>query len=149
MPPPPPPPPPLGKRSAPTYQEQNARAVVIRKPLWCDVNPVHAACQAGRLDLLCALLPARRGRRLPRRRSTAPVNKKDEDTWTPGHYACFYGHHAVLRELLLQGADFHAVNLNGCGLLQFAAGQGHLQCALLLLGAGADARHEDEDRNTV
>jgi hypothetical protein len=54
----------------------------------------------------------------------------------------------VLKELLAQGADPAAVNLNGCGLLQFAAGQGHLHCALLLLDAGADARHEDEDRNT-
>ena len=47
-----------------------------------------------------------------------------------------------------QGADPNAVNLNGCGLLQFAAGVGHCACALLLLASGADARHEDEDRNT-
>ena len=148
MPPPPPPPPVAGARVAPRYQEQNAKAVVLRKPLWEDMFPVHAASQAGRLDMLCALLPERRDRRLPTRGRDALVNRQDEDTWTASHYACYYGHAVVLEELLAQGADPAAVNLNGCGLLQFAAGQGHLCCALLLLDAGADARHEDEDRNT-
>ena len=146
--PPPPPPPVAGAKAAARYCEQNAKAVVIRRPLWEDKFPVHAAAQENRVDWLAALLPARRGRALPLRSSEAPVNRKDEDTWTPAHYACYYGHASILRELLLQGADVRAVNVNGCGLLQFAAGQGHEQCALLLLGAGADARHEDEDRNT-
>lgn len=149
MPPPPPPAPPVGgARVKSRYQEQNAKAVVLRKPLWEDKYPVHAASQNGRLDLLCALLPERRGRTLPTRGPDALVNRQDEDTWTASHYACYYGHAHVLKELLAQGADPGAVNLNGCGLLQFAAGQGHLHCALLLLDAGADARHEDEDRNT-
>lgn len=146
--PPPPPPPAVGGRAIPRYQEQNAKAVVLRRPLWEDKFPVHAASQAGRMDLLRALLPQRRGRILPIRSPDALVNRKDEDTWTACHYACYYGHEHVLAELLAQGADPGAVNLNGCGLLQFAAGQGHLNCALLLLDAGADARHEDEDRNT-
>ena len=83
--------------------------------------------------MLCALLPERRGRRLPTRGRDALVNRQDEDTWTASHYACYYGHAHVLEELLAQGADPAAVNLNGCGLLQFAAGQGHLCCALLLI----------------
>jgi hypothetical protein len=121
---------------------------VLRKPLWEDNYPIHAAAAAGRLDLVRSLLPARRGRLLPTRGAEAMVNRKDDDTWTPSHYCCYYGHATVLRELLAQGADVSVTNLNGCGLLQFAAGQGHEQCAILLLQQNADARHTDEDHNT-
>jgi hypothetical protein len=145
---PPPPPPPASAHRAKTYKEQNAKAVVLRRPRWEDKFPVHARAQAGSRRLISELLPDRRGRALPRRPPGALVNLQDEDTWTPAHYACYYGHTDVLQELLLQGANPNSANLNGCGLLQFAAGQGHEQCALLLLQAGADARHQDEDRNT-
>lgn len=150
MPPPPPPPPAAGafKAKGARYKEQNAKAVVLRKPLWEDKFPLHAAAQAGSRALVAELLPERRGRALPLRPAGAQVNVQDEDTWTAAHYACYYGHVDVLHELLLQGANPNSTNLNGCGLLQFAAGQGHEPCALLLLSAGADARHHDEDGNT-
>eukprot|EP01047_Picozoa_sp_COSAG01_P030452 COSAG01_NODE_2125_length_8369_cov_17.028174_5_plen_110_part_00 len=106
--------------------------MVLRRQRWEDVYPLHAAAQAGSLPQLRQLLPRRRARALPVR-NHALVNVHDGDSWTAAHYACYYGHAMVLRELLHQGADPNSININGCGLLQFAAGQGHEQCALLLL----------------
>ena len=138
--------------------------MVVRKPLWEDLYPVHAACMAGRLDVVrrwsasplssrpvfgpvaaCSIVccatgsstgeagSCRSGR--PQHRLHLPsyylarslqfarserynrlmwvltvrvcgcagqVNLKDGDTWTPAHYACYYGQSDVLRELLLQ-----------------------------------------------
>eukprot|EP00961_Rhodomonas_salina_P266067 3596316-Rhodomonas_salina.1 len=76
------------------------------------------------------------------------TNQADKDSWTPGHYACFYGHAPFLHALFQRGASPHAENLNKCTLLHFAAGRGNLACVRVLLEAGANPNAADDDRMT-
>nr|KAF6343084.1 hypothetical protein mPipKuh1_010792 [Pipistrellus kuhlii] len=41
------------------------------------------------------------------------VNTRDEDEYTPLHRAAYSGHLEVVRELIAQGADVHAVTMDG------------------------------------
>nr|KAF6437953.1 hypothetical protein HJG59_008670 [Molossus molossus] len=41
------------------------------------------------------------------------VNTRDEDEYTPLHRAAYGGHLDVVRELIAQGADVHAVTVDG------------------------------------
>lgn len=41
------------------------------------------------------------------------VNTRDEDEYTPLHRAAYSGHLDVVRELIAQGADVHAVTVDG------------------------------------
>ncbi|XP_074840408.1 ankyrin repeat domain-containing protein 49 isoform X2 [Carettochelys insculpta] len=43
----------------------------------------------------------------------APVNVQDEDRYTPLHRAAYGGHLDVVRELVAQGADVHALTVDG------------------------------------
>ncbi|XP_068786579.1 ankyrin repeat domain-containing protein 49 isoform X2 [Struthio camelus] len=43
----------------------------------------------------------------------APVNARDEDQYTPLHRAAYSGHLDIARELVAQGADVHALTVDG------------------------------------
>jgi len=74
------------------------------------------------------------------------VDGQDEDTWTPAHYAAFYGHAPVLVQLFERSANPNSCNLNFCTPLHFAAGRGNIECCRVLLEFGADPSLLDEDK---
>jgi ankyrin repeat protein len=110
---------------------------VPRKVRWEERFPLHFLAMAGDVDALESMpLPV----------GNTGLNRKDDDTWTPGHYAAFYGHTDFLRALLLAGADANACNLNRCSLLHFAAGRGNQECCKILLEFGANPSSLDDDK---
>ena len=74
------------------------------------------------------------------------IDVPDDDTWTPAHYAAFYGHSQVLARLFQLSANPNSCNLNLCTPLHFAAGRGNLECCRVLLEYGANPTLLDEDR---
>eukprot|EP00457_Paulinella_chromatophora_P006946 gb/GEZN01006966.1/.p1 GENE.gb/GEZN01006966.1/~~gb/GEZN01006966.1/.p1 ORF type:complete len:409 (+),score=61.15 gb/GEZN01006966.1/:148-1374(+) len=149
--PPPPPPPPASAPKQKTYREQmeedKKHAVVSREVIWCDKYPIHAAAAAADMSLLERFLPTSIQPHERERYHTA-LNQKDEDSWSPLHYACWYGHLEIIERLLRLGVDYHVVNLNGATALHFASGCGHTRAAMSLLEAGADPTLRDQDSAT-
>ncbi|KAG8584580.1 hypothetical protein GDO81_004675 [Engystomops pustulosus] len=72
--------------------------------------------------------------------SVAPdlVSVMDEDCYTPLHRASYNGHLAVVQELIANGADVHAVTLDGWTPLHSACKWNNPAVASFLLQHGAD-----------
>ena len=68
----------------------------------------------------------------------ADVNAKDEDGWTPLHWAAYYGHLNVVKLLVDRGADVNAKSKAGETPLHWAAANGHLDVVEFLVDRGAD-----------
>lgn len=64
-------------------------------------------------------------------------------------FAAMRGHAAVVKQLLLAGADFNAVNYFGYTALLFAAKNGHSMVVNHLLRAGANVNHENGNEETA
>jgi uncharacterized protein len=66
------------------------------------------------------------------------------DGWTPLHLAAFFGHAALVVELLALGADHALVSRNGMAVtpLQSALARRQVECAGVLLDSGADVNGE-------
>jgi ankyrin repeat protein len=73
----------------------------------------------------------------------ANPNTKDDDGWTPLHWAAYRGHVDVVRVLLERGADPNAKNNKGSTPLHWAAYRGHVEILELMLECGADPRIAD------
>lgn len=65
------------------------------------------------------------------------VNRKDQNGWTPLHWASFKGRIKSVKVLLEHGAEVDTVDDAGYTPLHCAAEAGHLQVALLLISHGA------------
>ncbi|KAJ1435719.1 Major sperm protein [Sesbania bispinosa] len=66
----------------------------------------------------------------------AAVNRKDQNGWTPLHWAAFKGRIKSVKLLLEHGAEVDTVDDAGYTPLHCAAEAGHLQVALLLIAHG-------------
>ncbi|XP_068116285.1 ankyrin repeat domain-containing protein 49 [Hyperolius riggenbachi] len=66
------------------------------------------------------------------------VNGTDEDRYTPLHRASYNGHLAIVCELILKGADVHAVTLDGWTPLHSACKWNNTAVASFLLQHGAN-----------
>lgn len=75
------------------------------------------------------------------------VNEYSRDGYTPLQLACFFGHEAVARYLVDNGADVHAVSKNQMAIqpLHAAAAGDHMSIVRLLLVAGADPNAVQQD----
>lgn len=67
----------------------------------------------------------------------ASVNGRDQNGWTPLHWAAFKGRIKSVKVLLEHGADVDTVDDAGYTPLHCAAEAGHLQVALFLIAHGA------------
>ncbi|KAK7270235.1 hypothetical protein RIF29_23237 [Crotalaria pallida] len=67
----------------------------------------------------------------------ASLNTRDQNGWTPLHWAAFKGRIKSLKVLLEHGAEVDAVDGDGYTPLHSAAHAGHLQVALLLIAHGS------------
>jgi ankyrin repeat protein len=74
---------------------------------------------------------------------SAQPRDRDEDGYTPLHYAAWCGATALCRRLLEGKADVNAANADGKTPLHFAAGYGHWETTALLLDHGAAANAAD------
>ncbi|XP_069495369.1 ankyrin repeat domain-containing protein 49 [Ambystoma mexicanum] len=70
--------------------------------------------------------------------SSALVNVKDEDEYTPLHRAAYNGHLEIARELIARGADVRAVTVDGWTPLHSACKWNNTKVASFLLQHGAD-----------
>jgi len=143
--PPGPPPPPTAGADKNAYKEKQKTAITVRKVRWEEEFPLHFFAMAGDTAALERSIPLVNP---PTHLGRTRTNQADKDSWTPGHYACFYGHAPFLHALFQRGASPHAENLNKCTLLHFAAGRGNLACVRVLLEAGANPNAADDDRMT-
>lgn len=66
----------------------------------------------------------------------AEVNRKDQNGWTPLHWASFKGRIKSVKVLLEHGAEVDSVDDAGYTPLHCAAEAGHLQVALVLIAHG-------------
>jgi ankyrin repeat protein len=71
-------------------------------------------------------------------RAGADVNAKDNDDWTPLHWACYQGHVQVVIELLGHAADSDAQDRSGWTPLHFACCNGQMAVVIELLSGGAN-----------
>ena len=77
----------------------------------------------------------------------ADVNAKDDNGWTPLHWAALSGHKEVSEYLITMGADVNAAEtVSGMTVLHEAAALGHKEIAELLIASGADVNAKDEPR---
>ncbi|KAI9080395.1 hypothetical protein K1719_037789 [Acacia pycnantha] len=67
----------------------------------------------------------------------AMVNRKDQNGWTPLHWAAFKGRIKSVKVLLEHGAEIDAVDDAGYTPLHCAAEAGHLQLALFFISRGS------------
>ena len=73
----------------------------------------------------------------------ANPNAKDDDGWTPLHYASFKGHVEIVKLLLERGANPNAKDNIGRTPLHWAAFKGHFKIVELLLVGGANPNAKD------
>ncbi|PSN58644.1 ankyrin, partial [Corynespora cassiicola Philippines] len=66
------------------------------------------------------------------------VDKKDQDGWTPLHWAAWGGHETVVRLLIDHGANIDAKSTERETVLHLAASGGNEAVAQLLVDSGAD-----------
>ena len=77
----------------------------------------------------------------------ADVNAKDDNGWTPLHWAAVIGHKEVSEYLITMGADVNAAEtVSGMTPLHFAAAGDQKEIVELLLASGADVNAKDEPR---
>lgn len=69
----------------------------------------------------------------------AEVNGRDQNGWTPLHWAAFKGRVKSVEVLIENGAEVDAVDDDGYTPLRCAVEAGHLQVALLLVARGSRA----------
>ena len=60
------------------------------------------------------------------------VNAKDDNGWTPLHFAVYYGHKEIVELLITKGAEVNAKDNNGWTPLHLAVDGGHTETADLL-----------------
>ena len=75
----------------------------------------------------------------------ADVHAKDNNGWTPLHWASYRGNLKMAQLLIEKGADVHAKENKGWTPLHCASSKGHLEIAQLLLEKGADM-HAKENK---
>jgi ankyrin repeat protein len=75
-------------------------------------------------------------------------SRRFDDGWTPLHVASTYGHMAIARILVEQGADETARDNNGKTPLLLASRKGHVELARFLVEYGADPIARDNDGKT-
>ena len=73
------------------------------------------------------------------------VNAKDDNGWTPLHFAVYYGHKEIVELLIAKGADVNAKDNNGWTPLHFAAGRDHKEIVELLIAKGANVNAKDNN----
>ena len=76
------------------------------------------------------------------------MNAKNEDGWTPLHWATHKGHREITELLLAKGADVNAKDESGMTPLHYAADYGHEEIVELLISKGADVNAKDNDGKT-
>ena len=76
----------------------------------------------------------------------ADVNAKDDNGWTPLHWAALSGHKEVSEYLITMGADVNAKDGTGMTPLHYAAAFDQKEIVELLLASGADVNAKDEPR---
>ena len=84
------------------------------------------ACKNGNIDLVKKLLSY-----------GADVNAKNNDGWTPLHYASRNGHTEIVKLLLEHGVDVNCKNNNGYTPLHLASEKRHTEIVNLLKQNGA------------
>jgi cytohesin len=105
-------------------------------------DPIHDAAKDGYLTVVQAHLDA-----------GANVNAKNEDGWTPLHFAAQYSHKEIVELLIANGADVKAMGESspvfswqgGFTPLHYAAVNGHEKIAELLIDNGAEVNVKNED----
>jgi len=82
-------------------------------------------------------------------REGAQVNKADEyGLYAALHWASLMGKNDTVQALIERGGNVSQVTRHGRTPLHYAADQGHIQCASILLNAGADITVKDIDECT-
>ena len=76
------------------------------------------------------------------------VNTRDNNKWTPLHYAAYYGHKAVAELLIAEVADVNAKSDDGWTPLHDATSIGHKEIVELLLAKGANVNAKNNYGNT-
>jgi ankyrin repeat protein len=77
------------------------------------------------------------------------VKAKDDDGWTPLHYACAHEHLAMVEFLVSKGADVNATDrILESTPLHLASFKGHLAMVELLVSNGADVNTKDISDDT-
>ena len=70
------------------------------------------------------------------------VNAKDDNGWTPLHFAVYYGHKEIVELLIAKGAEVNAKDKNGWTPLHLAVDGGHTEIADLLRKHGGKTGEE-------
>jgi Krev interaction trapped protein 1 len=111
------------------------------RPDWVDEFPLHrAACEGTVVGVLSLISEG------------YDANQPDTDSWTPLHYAAWYGYGPVVKALIAEGkAGLTTVNENGSTALHLAASTGRPEVVHILLqnsSVNKDAR-DNEGRSPV
>ena len=70
------------------------------------------------------------------------MNAKDDNGWTPLHFAVYYGHKEIVELLIAKGAEVNAKDKNGWTPLHLAVDGGHTETADLLRKHGGKTSEE-------
>jgi len=76
------------------------------------------------------------------------ANAKDENRWTPLHWAAENGHKEIVELLIAKGADVNAKGMHGGTPLHYAAKYGRKETIELLIAKGADMNANSDDYGT-
>jgi ankyrin repeat protein len=97
-----------------------------------------AASWAGHIEVVRSLLGIGAG-----------VDERDENNWTPLHFASQKGTVEVAKLLIEYGADANSLDRTGWRPLHLASYSGHACVVRLLLDHGADVNAENQDHLTA
>lgn len=76
------------------------------------------------------------------------MNEKNQNGWTPLHFACHRGQTAKAVSLIERGANMNEKTQDGWSPLYFACRYGHIHTAVALTKNGANMNEKDEDGRT-
>ncbi len=115
-------------------------AVAVLTVAWCGIalcGEIHDAAKSGDLNKVKALLEA----------NPTLISSKDENGWTPLHFAAANGRKYIVQFLLEKKSDIHARNNNGETPLDLAAF--HKDVAAILQDNGGAARKTTSHDPTI
>lgn len=120
-------------------------ADIQSKSMWSEMNALHFAARAGKLDLVTFFVE----QGLSVNEACHPDNVATNNGWAPLHFAVDQGYSDVVKFLVSKGADIHQTTRCGDTALGLAAEHGHFDLIRYLVAKGAKINVVRRELNVV